>query len=142
MPKTNTQNPPSSYPCTQGWGWSGKCAPSQTWREDGGHLEESPVDTQCAFTKSLLWMEDPKSIFSCSPTPAQPAHFVTSLLQWSLKTTCVSFPFPGFNFKNNLAEPEVCSLSMPGMPGEVWWHWSGAQSCHKGFWAQGLGLQI
>lgn len=94
------------------------------------------------LTKSLLWMEDPKSISPCSLTPAQPAHFVTSLLQWSLKTTtCVSFPFPGFNFKNNLAEPEVCSLSMPGMPGEAWWHWSGAQSCHNGFWAQGLGLQ-
>lgn len=74
------------------------------------------------FTKSLflLRMEVLSSISSCSPTPAQPTHCVTFLLKWSPRTVCVSFFLPSYTFKNNLAEPKVCSLSMPGTLGEVW----------------------
>lgn len=106
-------------------------------------LEESPVDEQHILTKSLFlfWMGGLKNISSCSPTLTQPAHFVTSLLIWSLKTICVSFPFPGYHFKNNLAESKVCSLSMPGTLGEVWWSRNGTPNCHKGFWGQSLGRQ-
>lgn len=37
-----------------------------------------------------------------------------------------SSPSQAYTFKNNLAEAKVCSLSMPGALGEVWYSWSGA----------------